>query len=107
MLVQMQGGTPDYRMYITLPLLETIFPDKTERAQAIVWLLAGAKLLEGAPSSTEGASMFTMSGPETLLSMMESAAGWGHQKTIGGFSLAAETDPEQKDMFRLVIRPTQ
>jgi hypothetical protein len=107
MLLQMQGGMPDYRLYITMPLLEAMFPDKTERAQAIVWLLAGAQLFEGAPSSTEG--IFTISVPETdyLLSLMETASGWGSQKNIGNFTLSAETDPEQKDVFRIVIEPTK
>jgi hypothetical protein len=107
MLVQIQGGTPDYRMYITLPLLEAIFTDRAERAQAITWLLAGAKLNDGTRTSTEGGFAFTLSGSETLLSDMESADSWDHQKNIGDFTLSAETDSEQNDVFRIVIMPAK
>jgi tetratricopeptide (TPR) repeat protein len=105
MLVQLQGGAPDYRLFITIPLLKAMFPDKSERAQAIVWLLAGAKLFEGAPTSDE--EIFTISSveTETLLSMMEASSGWSNQKHIGDFTLSAETDPEQNDMFQIVIMP--
>ena len=107
MLLQMQGGTPDYRLYLSMPLLETIFPNKTERAQAIVWLLAGAKLFEGTATSTEGVFTFSIPETETLLSTMESSSGWSNQKHIGDFTLSAETSPEQNDVFRIVIVPTK